>query len=206
MRLKTTAWAGLAAMLGVMSGTLAAALELTPAQTEGPFYPTVMPRETDNDLTRVGDGPLASGVVLVLDGTVVDADGRPLAGATIEIWQTDHRGIYFHPGAPRTAERDQAFQFYGLTKTDAGGRFSFRTIEPARYPGRARHIHAKITPAGARTLTTQFYFKDDADLLKDGIARRLGKALESVKLAPVARPDSATAERGASLRVVMPKS
>ncbi len=167
------------------AATPASALELTPAQTEGPYYPRTRPAETDADLTRVGGGGgVAKGDVVVLNGRVLDPEGRAIADARVEIWQTDHQGIYLHPGDPRTGERDKAFQFYGETRSAADGAFSFRTILPAAYPGRPRHIHAKITPAGGKTLTTQFYFKDDAGLMHDGIARRLGKSLEAVTLAP----------------------
>lgn len=171
----------------------ASALDLTPAQTEGPYYPRSKPSERDADLTRVGAGPVAKGQVVVLQGKVVDTAGQPIAGSIVEIWQTDAKGIYMHPGDSRTAVRDTAFQFYGETPTGADGTFSFRTILPAPYSGRPRHIHAKIKPPGGATLTTQFYFVDDADIARDGIARSLGKALASVTLAP-ARPAGAAAD------------
>ena len=162
----------------------AAALDLTPAQTEGPYYPVTKPAETDADLTRIGTGPVAKGRLFVLRGRVVDPDGKAIAGARVEIWQTDDQGIYLHPGDARSSNRDKAFQFFGATLSAADGAFAFRTIEPGLYTGRARHIHAKITPPGSATLTTQFYFKSDESLLRDGIARRLGKALEGVTLEP----------------------
>ena len=168
-----------------------AALEPTPAQTEGPYYPTRRPAESDADLTRVGNGPVAIGQVLQLKGRVVDVDGAPIEAAQVEIWQTDHQGIYMHPGDRQTAKRDMAFQFYGETRTDAGGAFAFRTILPAAYAGRPRHIHAKVTPPGGTTLTTQFYFAGD-DLARDGIASRLGKAVQRLTLVP----EAASGENG----------
>ncbi len=190
--------------LALLASTPAAAeLALTPAQTEGPYYPTsrLKPAETDNDLTRVGSGAVAKGDVLDITGSVVDPSGRPIAGARIEIWQTDHQGIYLHPGDANTARRDMAFQFYGETRSDAAGAFTFRTIVPARYPGRARHIHAKVTPPEGTTLTTQFYFKDDADLASDGLVRRLGSALADVTLSPMRT--GATEPLEATVRVVV---
>ena len=181
----------------------AAALDLTPAQTEGPYYPRQKPSETDTDLTRIGGGPIAKGDVLVLNGRVLDASGQPVVGARVEIWQTDHQGIYLHPGDPNTAKRDKTFQFYGETRSGADGSFAFRTIRPAPYPGRPRHIHAKITPPSAPTLTTQFYLKDDADLLRDGIARRLGKTLDSVTLEPVRAANGQALD--ATVTVVVPR-
>jgi protocatechuate 3,4-dioxygenase beta subunit len=167
----------------------ASALDPTPPQTEGPYYPAKRPADTDNDLTRIGNGPQAKGEVLVLEGRVLDTSGAPIEGARVEIWQTDHQGIYMHPGDGRTAKRDMAFQFYGETRSAAGGAFTFRTILPAAYSGRPRHIHAKVTPPGGPTLTTQFYFKGDKDLDRDGIVRGVGKGLANVTLAPEKRAD-----------------
>ena len=132
----------------VMGASSAAALDLTPSQTEGPYYPRQKPAETDSDLTRVGAGPVAKGDVMALTGKVVDPTGAAIAGARVEIWQTDHQGIYLHPGDGRVAQRDKNFQSYGETRTGEDGGFSFRTIVPALYPGRSRHIHAKITHPG----------------------------------------------------------
>lgn len=182
----------------VLLPAAAVALELTPAQTEGPYYPREKPADIDADLTRIGQGPQAKGEVLVLAGKVVDVDGKPIERARVEIWQTDAQGIYMHAGDGRTGQRDKSFQFYGETTTDAAGAFTFRTILPAPYTGRPRHIHAKVTPPGGATLTTQFYFKGDADLARDGISRRLGKALDSVTLTPV----KATGGDGASTATV----
>ncbi len=89
----------LAAVLGASAPLAASALELTPSQTEGPYYPTRKPVETDADLTRIGPGPQAQGEVLALRGSIVDPDGKPIPGARIEIWQTDHQGPRSSPMA-----------------------------------------------------------------------------------------------------------
>ncbi len=193
----------LAATLLAVAASGAHALELTPAQTEGPYYPKQKPTDVDTDLTRLGAGPVAKGDLLDLKGRVLDPSGKAIAGARVEIWQTDHQGIYLHPGDQRTGQRDKTFQFYGETRTAESGAFAFRTIVPALYPGRPRHIHAKITPPGGATLTTQFYFKGDAGLDQDGIARRLGKALESVTLAPKRAGATASAPLEASVEIVV---
>jgi protocatechuate 3,4-dioxygenase beta subunit len=177
-------------------------LPLTPPQAEGPYYPISKPADTDADLTRVGTGSLATGEVLVLDGKVVDPTGKPFQDARVEIWQTDHQGIYMHPGDERTGKRDMAFQFYGEARTDTAGGFRFRTIMPALYPGRPPHIHMKVTPRGGNTLTTQLYFKGDKGLDSDWIVRRLGKALERVTLTPV---NAAKGEKTADIVVVLPR-
>lgn len=178
----------IAIALVLMAGAAgsAAALDLTPAQTEGPYYPRRKPADTDADLTRVGNGPQAKGDVLVIRARVVDPEGKPIDGARVEIWQTDAQGIYMHPDDPNTRRRDPNFQFYGEARADADGQVRFVTIRPVPYEGRPSHIHAKITPPKGPTLTTQFYFADDPTLARDGIARRLGKALDSVTLKPTA--------------------
>jgi protocatechuate 3,4-dioxygenase, beta subunit len=177
------------------SGAASAQLTLTPSQTEGPYYPITKPSERDGDLTRVGNGPVARGEVLVLSGRVVDPEGKPIENARVEIWQTDARGIYFHPGDGRFAERDKTFQFYGDIRSAADGTFGFRTIFPGRYTGRPRHIHAKITPPGGRTLTTQFYFREDRDVAQDPIVRRTGAAMDALLLRATTQPDkTATAD------------
>jgi protocatechuate 3,4-dioxygenase beta subunit len=39
------------------------------------------------------------------------------------------------------------------------------------YPGRARHIHVKVQPAGGRLLTTQLYFPNEPENQRDGLFR-----------------------------------
>ncbi|MFI5033970.1 MAG: intradiol ring-cleavage dioxygenase [Reyranellales bacterium] len=140
----------------------AADLAVTPAQTEGPFYPVAFPIDSDNDLVRVrGQATQAMGTILHLQGRVLDAPGQPLSDATVEIWQCDAQGLYDHPGQPGRKRRDIAFQGYGKVLTDAQSTYSFRTLKPVAYPGRTPHIHLKVTTADGRRLTTQFYVAGD---------------------------------------------
>ena len=56
--------------------------------------------------------------------------------------------------------------------TDAEGRYRLETILPAIYPGRARHIHVKVsTREGGRILTTQTYFPGDPGNARDNLYR-----------------------------------
>ncbi len=132
--------------------TLAAALIATPSQTEGPFYPTALPADTDNDRR------------------VLDLNGKPVEGALIEIWQCDAQGIYDHPRQPGRERRDSAFQGYGRMMA-ADGRYSFRTLRPVAYPGRTPHIHVKVATAGGGLLTSQFYIAGEPGNERDGIFR-----------------------------------
>ena len=103
------------------------------------------------------------GDIIEFGGKVYDANGSPLEGLTIEIWQTDASGVYLHPNDPGTASRDPNFQFYGEAVTDMTGQYDFRTILPGRYEPRPRHIHFKVKLDGQELLTSQFYFAGEFD-------------------------------------------
>ncbi|WBY04044.1 protocatechuate 3,4-dioxygenase [Ramlibacter tataouinensis] len=146
----------------------------TPSQTEGPFYPVRLPADVDNDLLRNGPLQYAQGQPAWLDGTVTDLDGKPLAGATVEIWQCDEAGHYHHPADGGRA--DPAFQGFGRVTVDADGRYRFRTIRPAPYSGRTPHIHVKVKDGRHELLTTQLYVQGDPHNERDFLWRRLDEA------------------------------
>ena len=154
-----------------------AAVEATPSATEGPFYPTQIPADSDGDLVRVaGAAGEAKGDLLLLRGRVLDQDARPVPGALVEIWQCDANGVYLHPGSNRHGQADPAFQGFGRAAADGDGRFRFRTIVPVPYPGRTPHIHMKVLRGGREALTTQFYRAGFAQNGSDGLYRRLSQA------------------------------
>jgi protocatechuate 3,4-dioxygenase beta subunit len=172
----------------------------TPSATEGPFYPTEIPADDDNDLVRIEDAVReAGGDILHLEGRVLDPAARPLAGVRIEIWQCDDNGVYLHPGSQGGAARDAAFQGFGHSTSDAAGAFSFRTIVPVPYPGRTPHIHLKALMDGSEVLTTQLYRAGFAQNESDGLFRRMSREeQESVSMtlrprAGAARPAFDTA-------------
>jgi protocatechuate 3,4-dioxygenase beta subunit len=143
--------------------TSAAVSALTPAQTEGPFYPVRLPDDRDADLVRVtGSDAAALGVVTHVQGRVLDRAGQPMGGITVEIWQCDANGRYRHPRDRRAREQDPGFQGYGRAITDAAGGYRFRTIRPVAYPGRTPHIHFKLGIARVELLTTQMYVAGDS--------------------------------------------
>jgi protocatechuate 3,4-dioxygenase beta subunit len=143
----------------------------TPRQSRGPFYPVAFPADTDADLVRVrGAAAEAMGTVAHLRGRVTDTLGAAIPGALVEIWQCDAQGIYRHPRAPDTARFDANFQGYGRTLADAAGRYAFRTLRPAPYPGRTPHIHVQVTrPGGAGMLVTQLYVAGEPLNARDGL-------------------------------------
>lgn len=163
----------------------------TPSQAEGPYYPRAMPADADADLLRVaGQQATARGIPLLLTGIVRAADGAPLPGARIEIWQADHAGIYLHPREARLAQRDAGFQGYGRAVADGAGRYAFRTVRPGHYPGRTPHIHLRAQPgAGGAALTTQVYFPDEPANARDGLLRRVQVELRALLLARLAPMD-----------------
>jgi protocatechuate 3,4-dioxygenase, beta subunit len=149
----------------------AAARRPTPAQTEGPFYPVVLPADSDTDLLVNGSLRYTRGQPAWIDGSVVDVDGRPVRGAVVEIWQCDDQGHYHHPGDGDRADR--AFQGFGRVVVDGDGGYRFRTIRPVAYGGRAPHIHVKVRLASRELLTTQLYVQGDAGNERDGLWRSL---------------------------------
>ncbi|MEL6996775.1 MAG: hypothetical protein AAFP68_00820 [Pseudomonadota bacterium] len=152
-----------------------AALEPTPIQTEGPFYPRVIPDDRDADLVTF-NGRDFGGEVIEMAGQVFDLARSPIEGAVIEIWHCDPAGIYPHVGRNNGGLADPNFQGYGAVATSANGAYRFRTIRPGVYPGRVRHIHARITQKTGQRVSTQMYFPED-DNSGDFLFRRGGEAL-----------------------------
>lgn len=158
---------------GLGAATLAAAAPLlatpgiTPAQTEGPFFPTRDQADKDMDLTRIeGHAKRAEGEVIEIAGQVLDADGQPIADALVDVWQANHLGRYAHEKDPNPAPLDPDFQGWARLTTDAEGGWRIRTIKPGAYPvrdgwARPPHIHFKVARRGYRELTTQMYFAGD---------------------------------------------
>lgn len=181
-----------------------AQLATSPSTTEGPYYvfnssqtlSTTWLVNADNDLTLVtGRTTRASGTRFLLSGTVVNTAGNPIVGATVEIWQTDNNGIYYHSGNS-TTNRDQNFQNYGTATTDSTGAWSFRTVRPGLYTGRIRHFHYRVRlggQSGTILLTSQFMFNEDRSLFtSDNVASPLvaNGTIEATVLTPTSGVDS----------------
>ena len=128
------------AALFAVPGLFAEELALTPRQTEGPFYPDMLPRDTDNDFVVLNDRVTpAVGEITWLSGKLLTKAESPIRNATIEIWQCDATGVYLHSktGGDK-AKRNTNFQCLGRFVTGSTGEYVFRTIKPVSYPGPCR--------------------------------------------------------------------
>jgi protocatechuate 3,4-dioxygenase beta subunit len=165
-----------------MPGAFAEELVRTPAQTEGPFYPDRLPLDTDNDLLILNDAITpAVGEVTHLTGRILGANGEPVRGATVEIWQVDNSGAYLHTGSSNRERRDANFQGFGRFLTGRKGEYYFRTIKPVPYPGRTPHIHFMVKLKGREPFVTQCYVKGAPENARDFILNRIPeKPRESV--------------------------
>lgn len=165
----------------------AAKLPIVINQDLGPFYPLTRPLDQDADLTIIrGRRGRPRGQVIEVIGRVTDLDGKPLPGASFDLWQANADGRYAHPGDTNPAPLDTEFQGSARFKADTDGNYRFRTIRPGRYPARVAHIHMDISGGTQRTVT-QMYFPDDPGnaedvLLKQVPAGSLRDALIAVPL------------------------
>jgi len=168
-----------AAALAAGGPLMAGVPGVTPAQSEGPFYPTRDQADKDIDLTRIeGHGERAVGEVIEVSGTVLDEDGKAVGGALVDVWQANAHGRYAHEADPNPAPLDPNFQGWARFTTDAEGRYRFTTIQPGAYSvspewTRPPHIHFKVARRGYHELTTQMYFAghelNEADRLLLGL-------------------------------------
>ncbi len=130
----------------------------TPHDAEGPYYPVSRRSDEDNNLINVkGMSESAKGDVLDLTGVVINTNGIPQKDVTVEIWQTDANGLYRHTRDRSIGKRDPFFQYWGKTKTDEEGKYSFKTLIPGEYNPRPSHIHFKVWVGRKVILTSQMY-------------------------------------------------
>jgi len=139
-----------------MTATETEELALTPTQIEGPYYKIGSPHRAS--LIEPG----ITGTPLVITGQVLNERGTPIPGAVLDFWQSDDVANY-----------DMVTDLLrGHVYADADGRYSIETIVPACYePRQARHIHVKLQGV-SRPYTTQLYFSDDEDRVKDNFYQK----------------------------------
>jgi protocatechuate 3,4-dioxygenase beta subunit len=146
----------------------------------GPFYVPASPhREFGASMVEYEDG----GEPAVLFGTVRDENGRPIAGATIDVWQNAATGFY----AVQQPDVQPPTNLRGVYRTDEHGRYEIRTVRPVpypipadgpvgrlladtgRHPWRAAHIHAQVSAPGSEPLTTHIFDRDSKYLDSDTV-------------------------------------
>ena len=140
----------------------------------GPFYvegPPEFPCGAD-----ISGG--MAGQPLFVDGTVATLEGTPIAGAVVDVWHADAEGGY-------DVQRPGDLAGRARLRTDAAGRFHFRTTRPSsypvphdgpvgqmleaqgRHPYRPAHVHFMIAAPGHETLVTHVFADGDEYLDSD---------------------------------------
>lgn len=120
---------------------------------------------------------------IVIYGQVTDNRGKPLANASIEVWQTSERGGYDLQERNGPDEMDMRGHFI----TDENGKYYFRTVRPLgysvpldgpvgelirqqkRHGMRPSHLHCLVGAAGYRELVTALYWGDDPNIDSDTV-------------------------------------
>jgi hydroxyquinol 1,2-dioxygenase len=145
----------------------------------GPFY-VDNPPHYPNGANICLDG---KGEPLTVSGRVLDPDGRPIAGATVDAWQTNEDGFYDVQQKGTQPEMN----LRGIFTTDADGRYQFRSVKPRYYPipddgpvgqllramgrgpNRAAHIHFKVKATGFKEVITHVFPPDCPYLEMDAV-------------------------------------
>ncbi len=172
----------------------------------GPFHMVESPPRQlgeDINLDRKGTPCLVS-------GRVTGPDGEPLAGASVDVWQTNEDGFYDvqQPGI------QPAGNLRGLFTADGDGRFWFRSVVPryypipddgpvgrllaatGRHPNRPAHLHFIAAAPGYRPVTTHVFVADspylDSDAVfgvKDSLVRDVPEVDDPARAAEVGLPN-----------------
>jgi protocatechuate 3,4-dioxygenase beta subunit len=112
----------------------------------------------------------ARGEPMIIVGVVLDPACRPAAGATLNIWHTDSRGLY------RPAGRSQGNYYQGVVLTDANGRFRLESIRPAQYPepgAPPAHVHLELRHDSGRLNSEIIFTTDPAPVTTVRSGRRM---------------------------------
>jgi protocatechuate 3,4-dioxygenase, beta subunit len=162
-------------------------------EVTGPLLGEGRVADGDHDLTaQHGEVPL--GERIIVEGRVLEADGRPVPDTLVEVWQANAAGRYRHDGDRHPAPLDPNFSGAGRCVTDAEGRYRFVTVRPGAYPWknhdnawRPAHIHFSVFGrAFTQRLITQMYFPGDPLFAFDPI---LGSVPEAARERLVSRLD-----------------
>jgi catechol 1,2-dioxygenase len=168
------------------------------AQTEsavlGPFYRENAP-VLPNGSSIVQGG--VAGETVRVEGRVTGPDGKPIAGAEVDVWETSPNGLY-----EQQDPEQPDMNLRGLFRTDAEGRYAFQCLKPVsypipfdgpagdllqlmgRHPYRPAHIHYIVRAPGCRTLVTQIFDRPDRYIADDAVFAVKDSLLVDFKPAP----------------------
>jgi protocatechuate 3,4-dioxygenase beta subunit len=114
-------------------------------------------------------GPDEPGEKLIMTGTIYKQDGKtPAPDVILYVYHTDNKGLY--SPAPKQTQAKRHGHLRGWVKTDAQGRYEFKTIRPASYPNsrNPQHIHPLIKEPGVTLYwIDEFLFADDPVLTEN---------------------------------------
>lgn len=145
----------------------------------GPFYLPQAPRYP-NGANICLDG---KGEPMVVRGRVLDTAGKPIQGATLDVWQTNDDGFY--DVQQKGTQPD--WNLRGVFTTDDAGAYWFRSVKPryypipddgpvgkmlavlGRHPNRAAHTHFIVTAPGYDPVITHIFAPDCPYLTEDAV-------------------------------------
>jgi hydroxyquinol 1,2-dioxygenase len=151
----------------------------TESTVQGPFYVPGSPlREYGANIAEESD----AGVPARVHGRVLDLQGRPIAGAEVDVWQNGDDQLY---AVQRHDAPEEHLRGRFITRED--GSYAFLAVRPTpypipydgpvgrmlelsgRHPWRPAHIHVIIRADGYRTLTTHVFDVESAYLDSDAV-------------------------------------
>jgi hydroxyquinol 1,2-dioxygenase len=175
----------------------------TPSTVEGPFHIADAPAVAHGGDMAKG----APGIPCFVTGTVRGLNGEPVAGAILDLWQTDGEGLYEEQR--RTVEP----WMRGIYHSQPDGSYTIRTVAPISYTipmdgpigalmnrtdmshMRPAHIHFAITAQGYHGVITHLFQKGDEYINNDvvyGVKAPL--IVEFVKRPPGKAPNGETVD------------
>jgi hydroxyquinol 1,2-dioxygenase len=165
---------GVSMLVDAINNRLAS--KATPSTVEGPFHIAGAP-----ELPHAGNmAKGAPGIPCFVTGKVRDLDGKPIAGAVLDLWQTDGEGLYEVQRDNADSKRDvNEAWMRGKFRSQGDGSYALRTVAPIGYTipmdgtigelmkktkishMRPAHIHFAITAPGYHGVVTHLFQKGD---------------------------------------------
>jgi catechol 1,2-dioxygenase len=145
----------------------------------GPFYVAdapALPMGANICLDRKGED-------MTISGRILDAEGKPIGAAVLDVWQANDEGFY--DVQQKGIQPD--FNLRGVFRTGQDGRYWFRAVKPRYYPipddgpvgqlidalgrhaNRPAHLHFILKADGFETLTTHIFDPHDPYINSDAV-------------------------------------